>query len=335
MKKSKYPRLRTHVRKGASGQIWVWYAYDMRPDGGTEISLGKDYPAALEQWHKLHNHIPLSRGRIQEAIDKWRDDVIPTYPVQGTREQYKTYLKKVEAWCGGMAWHEIDLPMLCRYLDARTKKVSANRELSVLALVWRKAIRWGMTKLPWPAEGQKDWKNKEEPRQVEVTDELFEVMYANADQVLKDSMDIATSTGMRITDVRTILMPVDGQLKFRAKKTGKWAYFEVSQSPVLQALVKRREASKAHCVMLLSTSTGRQVTERMLLNAWNRTKVKAIAAQPELAEQLAGIYNRDMRSRAADLATDLGEASKLLQHSSTKLTEDHYRIKPTKLKAVR
>lgn len=335
MKKSKYPRLRSHTRKGASGQIWTWFTYDMRPDGGTEISLGKDYAAAIEQWHKLHNHIPMARGRIQEAIDKWRAEVLPTYTVPNTLAQYKTYLKQIEGWCGQMAWHEVDLPLLCRYLDARTKKTSANREMAVMSLVWHKAIRWGMTKLPWPAEGQKNWKNAEHPRLVEVTDELFEVMYAHATPLLRDSMDIATSTGMRVTDVRKVLMPVDGQLKFRASKTDKWAYFDVAQSPVLSALVARREASRAHCVMLLATSTGRPATERMLLNAWNRAKASAMAARPDLAEQLAGLLNRDMRKRASDLADDLGEASKLLQHSSTELTSRHYRTKPTKLKAVR
>ena len=44
---------------------------------------------------------------------------------------------------------------------------------------------------------------------------------------------------------------------------------------------------------------------------------------------------RDMRKRASDLADDMESASKLLQHSSTKLTANHYRTKPTKLKAVR
>jgi hypothetical protein len=44
---------------------------------------------------------------------------------------------------------------------------------------------------------------------------------------------------------------------------------------------------------------------------------------------------RDMRSLAADLAVDIGEAAKLLQHSSTRLTERHYRTKAEKLRAVR
>lgn len=32
-KPTKYPRLKTMVRRGRSGQVWVYYAYDMRPEG--------------------------------------------------------------------------------------------------------------------------------------------------------------------------------------------------------------------------------------------------------------------------------------------------------------
>jgi hypothetical protein len=47
------------------------------------------------------------------------------------------------------------------------------------------------------------------------------------------------------------------------------------------------------------------------------------------------LYLRDLRKRGADLAPDMESASKLLQHSSLKLTSHHYRTKPTKLRAVR
>lgn len=46
--------------------------------------------------------------------------------------------------------------------------------------------------------------NKEPPRKVEVTDAMFAAVYEQADRVLRDAMDIATSTGMRVTDVRTV-----------------------------------------------------------------------------------------------------------------------------------
>ena len=132
---NKYPRLRTHSRKNKSGKLLVWYGYDQRPHG-PEISLGSDYAKALEQWDLLHNKKPLTRGRIQEAINAWRDEVLPDYDNADTRKSYTKQLANVEAWCGQMAWHEVTLPLMRQYLRARSAKVQGNRELSVLSIVW-------------------------------------------------------------------------------------------------------------------------------------------------------------------------------------------------------
>ena len=333
MKKTKYPRLRSKTYRGAGGQVWTYYLYDMRGTGEKDVRLGTNYAQALEQWHKLHNNVPLTIGRVQEAINQWRDKVLPGYENSETRKSYAKQLANVESAFGQMAWHEITLPVLRTYLDVRSAKVQGNRELSVLSIVWGKARLWGMTALPWPAAGVKDWKNPEQGREFEVTDALFNALYEHADQVLKDCLDIATSTGMRITDARTVRMPVDGKLRFRAGKTGKWAYFEVEQSPVLSALIARR--GQTDSVMLLTTHTGRPVTMRMLRARYDKAREKAAKAYPKLADDMRAMFLRDSRKRAADLAEDMESASKLLQHSSVKLTSDHYRTKATKLKAMR
>jgi hypothetical protein len=329
---NKYPRLRTHTRKGKGGQVWTWWTYDQRPHG-PEISLGSDYAKALEQWNMIHNKKPLTIGRVQEAINRWREECLPGYDNKDTRASYTRQLANIEAWCGGMAWHEITLPLLRRYLDQRSAKTQGNRELAVLSIVWGKARMWGMTELHWPAAGVKNWKNPEQAREFEVTDALFNAVYEQGDQVLKDCMDIATTTGMRLTDARTCRMPVDGKLRFKSTKTGKMDYFVVEKSPVLTALLARR--GNVDCVMLLTTSTGRQVSQRMLRDRYDDARAKAAKANPELAEQIKAMFLRDSRKRAADLAEDDASASKLLQHSSVKLTTTHYRRKGTELKAVR
>jgi len=330
---SKYPRLRTYVKKGSSGQRWISYAYDMRGTGQSDISLGTDYNCALKKWDELHNKKALAIGRIQEAADKWQQEVLPTYTNAETHKGYAKNLRTIIAWCRSMTWDELTLPMLRQYLRKRSAKVQANREMSVLQIIWHYAIMEGMTDKPWPATGIKNWKNAESARKFEVTDELFAAVYEQADQVLKDAMDIATTTGMRLTDARTCTMPVDGRLKFKSGKTGKWAYFEVSESPVLTALLERR--GKVDCVTLLATSTGRPVSYNMLRSRYDTARMLAAEKNPHMSEQIKAMYLRDSRKRAADLASDVAEASKLLQHSSVKLTETHYRTRATKLKAVR
>ena len=339
-KASKYPRLRTKVYKGASGQSYAYYVYDMRPEGKPDIRLGKDFAEALRQWDELHNKKPRTIGRLQEAFTRFKEKELPNYTNSETRKGYAKNLRRIEPVFGQMTWDEITLPILREYLDRRTAKTQGNLEMSLLSLIWSKAAMWGMTRLTWPATGVKNWKNKEAAREFTVTDELFAAVYAEGDQVLKDCMDIATATGMRLTDARTVRMPVNGVLQVKANKTGKWMEFEVASSPVLTDLVKRREAMKAHSVMLLTKPSGRQVSAAMLWKRWDAARERAAVKaeqtnNPGLAEAIRAMYLRDMRKRSADLAEDLDAASQLLQHDSKALTRKHYRQGPEKLRAVR
>jgi len=337
---TKYPRLRTKVYRGKSGQAYVYYLYDMRPDGKPDIRLGTDHAEALRQWDELHNKKPRTIGRLQEAFDKWRNVELPKYDSAVTRRNYAQNMTRIEPVFGQMTWDTITLPILREYLDRRTAKTQGNRELALMSVIWGKALLWGMTRCPWPAAGVKNWKNQENARTFEVTDALFNAVYAEGDQVLRDCMDIATATGMRLTDARTIRMPVDGIIRHKPSKTGKSVEFDVSASPVLAALVQRREAQKAYCVMLLCTDTGRQVTQTMLRDRWESARDAAAlkasqTGNPDFAKDIRAMYLRDMRSRAADLAGNMADASKLLQHSTQALTAKHYRNKAEKLTAVR
>lgn len=333
-KVTKHPRLRSYVRKNKDGRVRVYYFYDMRPE--KDIPLGTDYAEALAKWDELHNHKPRIAGRIQEAIERWKERELHAYQDE-TRKGYSKQIDRITAVFGLMTWDEITLPILREYLDRRTAKVQGNRELSVFSIVWSKARLWGMTEKQWPAYGVKNWKNAEEARSFTVTDALFDAVYSVAGQMLRDCMDIATATGMRLTDCRTVLMPSGDTLRLKASKTGKSADFALSLSNVLPDLVTRRRSYPASHLMLLSTPDGFAVTAGMLRSAWDTARADAIR-KPEnrlIAADLRKMYLRDMRKRASDLADDSESASKLLQHSSVGLTEKHYRGKVSQLKPVR
>jgi hypothetical protein len=301
----------------------------------------------VEKWRELHEKKPRAKGRLQEAITRWREHELPGYTNDETRRSYARQLARVEAVLGQMLWDEIDAPMLREYLERRVSrskgeegkkrvaKTQANREMSVLSIVWSKARMWGMTRLPWPAAGIKNWKHIEPPRAFDVTDELFAAVYASAEPMLRDCMDIATATGMRLTDCRTVRLPAGDLLRLKASKTGKAADFDLSVSEVLPDLMKRRKAIPAAHLMLLSTLDGFPVTASMLRGSWDRARASAVAKNPHLAQQIGKMYLRDMRKRASDLAEDVEEASGLLQHSNQRTTERHYRARVVKLRPVR
>lgn len=339
---NKYPRLRHHVRRRKSGKVVTYYVYDNRGTGKPDVGLGTDYEEALKKWDEIHNRKPRIAGTLEEAFERWEAEALPNYKNKGTRDVYTRNLRFIRPVFGPATWESVKLPHLKAYLKKRSAKTMGNREMSLLSIIWNWARGEGLTELPWPAAGMErsGWKNKEGARTFEVTDQLFEAVYEVADEILRDCMDIATATGLRLTDVMSIAMPSAGMLRFQANKTTKPAYFEVESSPVLSAIYERRKALKADHVMFLSTPKGKPVTYSMLRKRWEDARAAAAkkardAGDEELATSIEAMYLRDMRKRASDLTESLEEASKLLQHSSITVTQRHYRTKPTKLKAVR
>ena len=134
-------------------------------------------------------------------------------------------------------------------------------------------------------------------------------------------MDIASATGLRVRDVLGLRLSDvrEGKLVVKAGKTGKTAEFDLNESAILPPLIERRRQSKAPHLSMLDCDGG-QVTERMLRDRFERARDAAVKDVPECA----GLYLRDLRKRAAQLAGSLDEASNLLQHSSRAVTRKHY-----------
>ena len=342
----KLKRFRTRVRRGKKGQAWVSYYWDGTSQGRGEVPLGSDHAAAVRKWEELEGLRQDDAGTLRQAFDKFENDVLSGYDSATTRRDYKLCLTKLRAAFSPATWEEITTPDLARYRDQRSAKVRANRELAVLGVVWKWAREWGYTALPYPGQGMR--KNKEKPRRVDVTDAIFEALHAQADPLLKDVLDWMTATGLRVKDVLKLQLTDyrerEGVVRVVANKTGKPIDFVVADSAVLPALIERRKANKrALHLMMLTTLTGRQVTAQMLRSRFETARAGAAAIAAEagtpdgdaLAAALRGVILRDMRKRAANLAEDVADASKLLQHSGQDLTRKHYRTKGDKVSPVR
>ena len=329
-KKAKLPGFRVHVRRGKAGQVWTYYMLDRRSSGLPDLNLGSDYDAALAAYNAAKAGTIPERGLARQAINRWIEEELPKYTVPKTQADYGRHAKRMLVWCGDLRWEALTLPLLVRYAERRTAKTQANRELAVLSIIWGWARRWGMTNLPWPAAGIKGWKNPEKARESTLDMEVFRAVYEFAGQTLRDAMDIASATGLRLTDVRTIMLPDDHRIQVDASKTGKAGWFDTRKSSVLPPLIERRRALGAKHGYLLATPEGRALSERTLGKLWAEARASAVAAaiardnQP-LADRIALAWAKDHRKLAANLAPDTEAASKLLQHSSAAVTRKHYR----------
>lgn len=340
-KTSKFPRLRVSVKRGKAGQVWRSWWYDMRGTGKPDIALGNDYTIALQRWAEIHLDAPRIAGTLEEAFRGFetrgiakRADGRPR--AANTVAGYLKCLEELRPVFRHARWEEIELPDLRAYVERRSAKARARQEMQLLSVIWGWARLEGLTKLPFPgANMQKSgWKGAVRTRNVEVTDELFDVIYRHADQVLKDAMDIATATGLRIGDVSSLLLTDvrGGELAAVAGKTGKRGDFDLSASVVLQPIIDRRKAMRRpeHIFLLADEHRRRPVTQRALGERFLKARAAAVLENPDAA----GIQLNDMRKRAAQLAENLRAASDLLQHSSLSVTRKHYR-QGDKIKPVR
>lgn len=330
----KYPRLRSHSRKRASGKVVVYYFFDMRLEGAADIPLGTDFDEAVKKWDELYNRKPRIAGTLEEAFSTWELDEaegLLSYSNLETRRGYTKSLRKLRPPFGPATWDQVDLPILKGYLRARTAKTQANREMALLSIIWNWARLQGMTTLPWPAAGMEKskWKNTEQPRKIKVLDEMWEAIRFEGNQTLQDCMDLGAATGMRLTDCAEVLMPKGDILHLEASKTGKEAEWDMSLSATLPDLLRRRRALGADHLMLLSTPQGKPVELRKLGYQWDKARKRAavkasIANDDDLVRKIRALYLRDARKRAAQKSESLEAASQLLQHSDTRLTERHY-----------
>jgi integrase len=332
-KKTKYPKLRTHVKKGANGQRWVSFWFDMRGTGEKDIPLGTDYAKALEKWDELYHKKKRIAGTLEEAFTAWERDELPTRQKE-TARGYAKSLKIIRPVFGPARWDQITLKTLKDYLRQRTAKTQANREVALLSVIWNWARTEDLTKLPYPAHDMKraKWMNAEPPREREISDANFAAIHLHADALLRDAIDLATATGLRVRDVLGLRMSdVRGdRLVVLASKTRKRAEFDVAASPVLQRVIEARRLNKTAEHLFLLAHGRKPVTERMLRDRFNLARAEAAKEHPECAS----LVLRDMRKRAGQLAGSVQEASALLQHSSLSVTRKHY-TGGEKLKPVR
>lgn len=336
-----YPGLRRHVRKRKSGRVVVYYFLDRRAAGLPDLPLGSDWDQAVKLWHHHVHDVPVIVGTLKEAFDEWEARALPAYK-KLTKEGYTKGLRRLRPVFEGATWDGVTLQDLRAYMHARKGKTQANREVSLLSVIWNWARVEGYTSLQFPAAGLKGsrYKNPEKARTFVPDAETFAAVYAQADQVLRDTMDLASATAMRLTDCVTVLAPRGDILHLEASKTGKTADIDLSLSDVLPDLLARRRAIKANHLMLISTPTGRPVSLRMLRERWDAARAAAAKAADEagnaaLAGQIRAMWLRDMRKLASWLSPSLEAAADLLQHSTKATTRKHYPTRGQVLKPVR
>ena len=279
--------------------------------------LGRDRAKALLLRARLERGLPDRSIKTFEAIaQRYGLEVIPT-KARRTQVDNLKELERLRAVFGRMQIDGIKPHHVRGYMDKRGEraKARANREKALLSHVFNKAREWGYTDATNPCQGVKGF--KETGRDRYVSDAEFLAVWAQADQTLRDAMDLALLTGQRPADALKIKREDlrDGALWIVQNETKAKRAIELTGE--LAALVNRINARP-----------------RLLLSAWlikdddgRPLGTFGLRSRFDKARRAAGVefQFRDIRAKAATDTGDLAHSQKLLGHRNRDMTEHYVR----------
>ena len=342
------PRMLRRTRKRKNGRIWVSYYYDGRDENGKrkEVPLGPDLYEAKVKWAKLeYKNPPKIVRNMGEVFDRYEARIIPGKKPRTQQDNLKE-LKQLRKAFENAPIEAITPQVVAQYRDARTAKIRANREIALLSHVFTIAREWGMTDKANPCAGVR--RNKETPRDFYADSAVWDAVYAQAAQELKDTMQLAYLTGQRPADVLKIsindlsgdfLMVGQGKTQKRLRISLLFEGMDTKLSIFIKDLMERRMLSGVRNSRLITNTGGLRMSAQMLRNRWDEARLKAVKQaiadnNPELTANIRHFQFRDIRPKAAS-EIGLDHASRLLGHSKEDITRKVYRrigevVRPTK-----
>ena len=342
------PRMIRRIRKGTTGKIWVSYYYNGRDAAGKrkEIPLGTDLDQAKVEWARLERKVPPKPNHLMAYVfDRYEKEIIPCKSIRTQSDNHKELTQLRRAFESAPI-ESITPQVVAQYRDARTAKVRANREIALLSHAFTIAREWGLTDKANPCFGVR--RNKEKPRDYYAGEIVWNAVYSEAAQELKDAMDLAYLTGQRPADVLKIaatdlnngfLLIGQGKTEKRLRIRLEDAGIQSGLSTFIDNLLERRALNGVKTSTLITNSSGLRMSQQMLRNRWDdareKAAIKAAAdGDPALAVNIRQFQFKDIRPKAAS-EIELTHASRLLGHSSEEMTKKVYRrvgeiVKPTK-----
>ncbi|WP_419199678.1 tyrosine-type recombinase/integrase [Pseudomonas putida] len=192
-------------------------------------------------------------------------------------------------------------------------------------------------------------RNKEKVRDFYAADEIWDAVYAEGDQGLKDAMDLAYLAGQRPADTlkfSTVDLDddylwvdqnkTDKKLRIRRHINGELT----GLGRFIESLLERRKLQGVRNSRLITNDSGLRMSWEMLRNRFSEARDKAARkltadGNTDLAGKVRQFQFRDIRPKAASEIEDIGHASRLLGHSKEEITKRVYRrvgevVSPTK-----
>lgn len=314
---------------------WVYQRagtyYFVEKATGKWSNLGRDYGKALAEYGRLVAGSNTRSRTMADLIDRYLREVAPT-KAEATYRDNRRQGKLLRAFFGPMNPMDVTARHIYQYMDERGKRseVQANRDLSLLQAVFKKAVRWGDVSV---SPVVKIERFKEYPRKRYIQDWEFSAFKKNAGQLIAAYMDFQYLTALRQGDILRIRLSEiksDG-IHVTVSKTGQERI--ITWTPLLKEAVRnaRSVPRPVRGMYLFCTRTGSRYTTDGFRSIWQR-RMRSALEDGTLGERFT---THDIRAKSASDANDLARAQDLLGHANDKITKEHYRRLPEQVKPLK
>lgn len=289
-----------------SGAVAYYY------NGKKRVPLGRDLARAKIRWAELEGG-PAAAGTFAAIAADWKRLELAKRGVY-TQKQYEKYLTELLLAFKHGLMESIGTEHCQQYLERRSAKVKANREISLFSTIWNWARRTGRTRQPNPVPGIQ--RNHEAPRGRYVTDQEFRVAYeAEAPAWYRDAIDLLKLGGQRPGDTLAMMWKheIDGCIWVTQAKTGAKVRIEIEGE--LEEVLERIRTTprKVRSLYIVADERGQRVTV-------DRLQKVHVQARGAMDWQI-----RDIRAKTGTDVDDIRHAQQLLGHASEVTTARHYR----------
>lgn len=333
-----------HEKRGQSknGKQWVAYYHAAKIDGKVKwTSLGTNRVEALRKWAELEKCPAPAESGTFDAISgmyiNWLEaEVKAGRNSKRTFQDRQQYLKsQLIPVFGGKPFEAISSLTVRTYLDKRTAKISAKKEMRFLSVLWNWAKERGHVKLANPVAGVR--MPKESGRAIEVRPEAFWLVWECGDQMVKDVLELAARLGTRPQEVFDLqwkdisLSSQPAIVRVWQSKVDEWRTVEADDD--LRALLERlrgtREQPQGY---LLTDAKGAQLrTTGAFRFRFDKARKLAEIEAKKRGVEIQRFQHRDIRPMAgiSSLQSEgMDAARRLLGHTTEKMTA-HYTTKRT------
>ena len=291
------------------------------------IRLDKDLARAKLLWAQLESGKPLGGSFFPALLQQWMASDQYMALADATKKTYQTLIDLLPSVFDGPL--EAIKPMhVARFMDAHESKAQANLGRVILSNVFDFAIRRGVVDCPNAAKMVPKFTIKGRDRFL--TDEEFNLIRENGNDVVKVAMDIAYYTGARITDVLKLRLADcrDEGLFVEQHKTGKRQLFTWSDSLRDAIATAKKLPRPIRGLHLLCTNKGKPYTYSAFYTIWNGACTRA---------GVKDVHFHDIRGKAATEAKQQGQDYQALLGHASKAMSDKYikrreieRVEPVK-----